>query len=159
MALPWAGGLVPAVMTFRNVQKHLPQFGTVEAAVIGLAAGQNPSVSNDFRLTASSDRPVTWSWQQVSGPGTLSFRTQNAANPQVSFTQAGTYVVRATAETGGVATPGLPGVTVPVCPAPPYLDGVLTDACWQTAAIISNMTVFKNPLLSKEGAFRSESCP
>jgi hypothetical protein len=34
--MPWAGGLVPAVMTFRNVQKNLPQFGLVEAGLIGV---------------------------------------------------------------------------------------------------------------------------
>lgn len=105
-----AGLLVASLNNNGNSVANFDQVSLVEsgvapeAAVIGLAAGQNPSVSNDFRLTASSDRPVTWSWQQVSGPGTLSFRTQNAANPQVSFTQAGTYVVRATAETGGVET-------------------------------------------------------
>lgn len=34
--MPWAGGLVPAVMTFRNVQKNLPQFHALEAGLIGV---------------------------------------------------------------------------------------------------------------------------
>ncbi|MBL9131881.1 MAG: hypothetical protein JNG86_11810, partial [Verrucomicrobiaceae bacterium] len=50
------------------------------------------------------DRSTTWSWQQVSGPGALSFRTQNTATPQTAFTQAGTYVVRALGESSGAAT-------------------------------------------------------
>ncbi len=45
----------------------------------------------------------------------------------------------------GSATPDLPGVTVPVCAMPPYLDGILTDACWQAAAVISNITGFTTP--------------
>lgn len=105
-----AGLLVASINNSGNSVASFDQISLVEsgvapeAAVLSFAAGQNPSLANDFRLTASSDRPVTWSWQQVSGPGTLSFRTQNAANPQVSFTQAGTYVVRVMAESDGVET-------------------------------------------------------
>ncbi len=105
-----AGLLVASLNNNGNSVANFDQVSLVgsgvaaEAAVLGLAAGQNPSVANDFRLIATSDRPVTWSWQQVSGPGSLTFRTQNAANPQVAFTQPGTYVVRASAEAGGVET-------------------------------------------------------
>jgi len=105
-----AGLLVASINNSGNSVANFDQISVVEsgvapeAAVVSLGAGQNPSLANDFRLIASSDRPVTWAWQQVSGPGTLSFRTQNAANPQVSFTQAGTYVVRVMAESGGVET-------------------------------------------------------
>ena len=47
----------------------------------------------------------------------------------------------------GARTP-LPELTVPACEAPPYLDGVLTDACWQTAAVVTNLTVLKDPSVS-----------
>jgi|GEM_PF-1532397 len=49
------------------------------------------------------------------------------------------------AEAASGAKTELPEVTVPVCPASPYLDGVLTDECWQAAAVISNFPVFKKP--------------
>ncbi len=38
-----------------------------------------------------------------------------------------------------------PEIAVPACPAPPYLDGVLTDACWQSAAVITNLSILKTP--------------
>ena len=37
--------------------------------------------------------------------------------------------------------PDSPEITVPACPAPPFLDGALTDACWQTAAQITNLHI------------------
>ncbi|MGI6087355.1 MAG: sugar-binding protein [Kiritimatiellia bacterium] len=39
----------------------------------------------------------------------------------------------------------LPEVTAPACSQPPFLDGVLTDECWQSAAVISNFAIFKQP--------------
>lgn len=66
--------------------------------------GQNPSVANNFTLSASSSGSPIWSWQKVSGPGDLLFRTQNSASPQTAFTQKGTYGIRAIAESNGAAT-------------------------------------------------------
>jgi autotransporter-associated beta strand protein len=74
------------------------------APQITFAAGQNPSVSNNFTLAATASQTSTWSWSQISGPGTLTFRTQNSASPQVAFSQEGSYVIRATAEANGVST-------------------------------------------------------
>jgi hypothetical protein len=74
------------------------------APAITFAAGQNPNVANNFTLAAAVDRVSTRSWQQVSGPGTVTFATQNSATPQTAFTAAGTYVIRTTAEANGVAT-------------------------------------------------------
>ncbi len=42
-------------------------------------------------------------------------------------------------------TPVLPEIAVPVCPAPPFLDGALTDSCWQTATVISNLLILQKP--------------
>ena len=40
----------------------------------------------------------------------------------------------------------VPELTVPpIQGQPPYLDGTLTDECWQAAAVISNFPVFKKP--------------
>lgn len=77
---------------------------TTVAPLLGLASTQNPNAANGFTLTATTDRSTTWSWQQVSGPGALSFRAQNTATPQTAFTQPGTYVVRAIGESIGAAT-------------------------------------------------------
>lgn len=41
--------------------------------------------------------------------------------------------------------PDSPEIIVPACPAPPFLDGVLTDACWQAAAEIAGLAILKMP--------------
>jgi len=38
-----------------------------------------------------------------------------------------------------------PALQVAACAKPPIVDGVLTDACWQTPPIITNLTGFKAP--------------
>jgi len=73
-------------------------------AAFTLASGQNPSVANNFTLMASSVAAPTWSWEKVSGPGNLTFSTQNSTTPKVAFTAAGSYVVRTNADTGSVKT-------------------------------------------------------
>lgn len=45
------------------------------------------------------------------------------------------------AESGGMQT-ALPEIDIPACNAPPLLDGVLTDRCWQAAAVLTNLTVY-----------------
>jgi hypothetical protein len=74
------------------------------APVIGIASGQNPNVSNNFTLTATADRAVTWNWERISGPGTVTFSNPALATPQVAFSRAGTYVLRVTAVADGVTT-------------------------------------------------------
>jgi hypothetical protein len=66
--------------------------------------GQNPSASNGFTLSASTSGGPAWSWQKVSGPGELIFRSQNSASPQTAFTEEGIYLIRAIAETSEGAT-------------------------------------------------------
>jgi hypothetical protein len=105
-----AGLLVASINNNGNSVAHFDQISVVEtraaaeAPVLSFAAGQNPSLANDFRLVASADRPVSWSWQQVAGPGTLTFRTQNSGNPQVAFSRPGGYTVRVGALAEGVET-------------------------------------------------------
>lgn len=91
-----------SVVTFDNLS--LMETGTPLAPTLAFAAGQNPSVANNFTLTASADVPVTWSWQKIAGPGELIFGTQNSATPQTAFTQAGNYTIRASATASGVTT-------------------------------------------------------
>ena len=92
-----------SVANFDNVSL-VETNGTLVAPDIDFPTGQNPNVANNFSLSATVDRSSTWSWQQVSGPGTVTFKTQNTASPQTAFSQAGTYVIRATAEANGVTT-------------------------------------------------------
>jgi len=92
-----------SVANFDNVSL-IESATTLTAPKITFAAGQNPSLSNNFTLTASADVASTWSWQKISGPGVVTFKTQNTATPQTAFSQAGTYVIRATAEAGGIAS-------------------------------------------------------
>jgi regulation of enolase protein 1 (concanavalin A-like superfamily) len=92
-----------SVANFDNISL-IETSGTLIAPAITFAAGQNPNVANNFTLAATVDRVSTRSWQQVSGPGTLTFATQNTATPQTAFSAAGTYVIRTTAEANGVAT-------------------------------------------------------
>lgn len=92
-----------SVTNFDNIS--LIENGTLPLAPkITFLAGQNPAVANNFTLAATASVPSTWSWSQISGPGNLTFRTQNSASPQVAFSKPGSYTIRATAEAGGVAT-------------------------------------------------------
>ena len=56
--------------------------------------------------------PVTVTWTNLSGPGTLVFGTPNLTNTTVSFTEGGEYVLRLTADDGQVS--GYAEVTVMV---------------------------------------------
>lgn len=63
----------------------------------------------------------------------------------VALMLCGGFLVKAGA-IGDPASPAgdaLPELTVSACDQPPFLDGVLTDACWRTAAVITNFQVFK----------------
>src|SRR3989339_1570751 len=42
-------------------------------------------------------------------------------------------------------TPAIPAIRMPVCATAPTIDGILTDACWRTAAVITNFSVFTKP--------------
>ena len=92
-----------SVVTIDNLAL-LESQATDTGPVMQFAAGQNPQLSNNFTLASSADRPVTWSWQKLSGPGNVTFRTQNTGTPQTAFSQAGSYAIRALAEAGGIAT-------------------------------------------------------
>jgi autotransporter-associated beta strand protein len=105
-----AGVMISSVNNNGNSVINLDNLTIVETAPstvlpeISFPPGQNPSVSNNFTLAASTAGSPTWAWQKVSGPGDLIFRTQNTATPQTAFTQKGTYVIRAIAESNGAAT-------------------------------------------------------
>jgi autotransporter-associated beta strand protein len=105
-----AGVMIASINNNGNSVINLDNLTIIETAPstvlpeISFPPGQNPSVSNNFTLAASTAGSPTWAWQKVSGPGDLIFRTQNTATPQTAFTQKGTYVIRAIAESNGAAT-------------------------------------------------------
>ena len=105
-----AGFMIASFNNNGNSVINLDNLSVVESGsssvlpAIAMAAGQNPSKPNNFTITATAAAPVTWSWQKVSGPGSVSFRAQNTATPQVAFSQEGAQVIRAIATAGGAAT-------------------------------------------------------
>jgi hypothetical protein len=109
-ATMFAGLMVASVNNNGNSVANFDNISLVRTGVtpvapdIALPAGRNPDVANNFSLAATTNRASTWSWQKLSGPGELTFRTQNTATPQVMFSKEGGYVIRATAEANGVTT-------------------------------------------------------
>lgn len=64
----------------------------------------------DDGLPAGS--PLTLSWSKASGPGTATFAPSTAAKTKVTFSEAGTYVLRLTANDGALSGQGELTVTV-----------------------------------------------
>ncbi len=105
-----AGVMIASLNNSGNSVINLDNLSVVESGTtpvlpfITCAAGQNPSLSNNFTLASSVAGTAVRTWQKVSGPGDLTFSAQNTASPQTAFTQNGTYVIRTTAEVSGAIT-------------------------------------------------------
>ena len=70
-----------SVANFDNIA--LIESGTAPvASTLSVVNGQNPSVGNNFTVTAIGSGTPTWSWEKVTGPGTLTFSTQNTRLPK-----------------------------------------------------------------------------
>ena len=84
------------------------------------AAGAAPAVSvaatgsEPYRLTATVTAGARVSWEKVSGPGRVWFADANGAETAADFGEAGTYVLRCTAEKDGAAATADATVTVDV---------------------------------------------
>src|SRR5690606_13300686 len=65
---------------------------------------------------------VTTTWQMVSGPGTVTFANANAVNTTATFSAAGTYVLRLTAEDGELVVSGVETITVHPENQPPVVN-------------------------------------
>jgi regulation of enolase protein 1 (concanavalin A-like superfamily) len=82
-----AGFMIASINNNGNSVVNLDHLALVESGsnaalpAIAMAPGQNPAVANNFTLAASSTGSATWSWQKLSGPGNVTFRTQNTATP------------------------------------------------------------------------------
>ncbi len=69
--------------------------GSDRSVTLPASASLDGSVSDD-----GLPGPVTTQWTKVSGPGTVTFGNANAIDTQASFSVAGTYVLRLTANDG-----------------------------------------------------------
>ncbi|HET9665564.1 MAG TPA: multicopper oxidase domain-containing protein, partial [Desertimonas sp.] len=101
-----------------------------------------PSTLLDGTVWDDFVTPVSVAWTQVSGPGTVTFANAASVDTSASFTTAGTYVLRLTAD-DGVNPPVYDEVTLTVVnpppvvsagadqtvafPGPTSLDGTVTD--------------------------------
>ena len=95
------------------------------------AAGATPTVSaavtaeEPYRLTATATSGARIRWTKVSGPGGVWFADENAAETSVDFGEAGTYVVRCTAEKDGAAAVSDVTVTVSTLQASDLSSGLI----------------------------------
>lgn len=74
--------------------------GPDQAITLPAATYPDGAASDDGLPTPAS---LTTTWTKVSGPGTVTFGNANAVDSSASFSQAGTYVLRLTADDGLLA--------------------------------------------------------
>jgi hypothetical protein len=119
-----------AYFYFKDIDGNVPDEFFVQSSVGGGGANQPPGVDAgpDQAVTlpaaASLDGTVTddgmpnppgavtTTWSLVSGPGTVTFADPNAVDTTASFSGAGTYVLRLTADDGGFVASDEVTVTV-----------------------------------------------
>ena len=84
--------------------------GPDQAVTLPAAASLDGTVTDDG--LPNPPGAVTTTWSQVSGPGTVTFANPNAVDTTASFSGAGTYVLRLTANDGGAGASDTVTVTV-----------------------------------------------
>jgi len=117
--------------------------GTDQAITLPNSASLNGTVTDDG--LPNPPAAVTTTWSKVSGPGSVTFGNAAAVDTTASFSQAGTYLLRLTANDGALSASGEVTVRVsaaggnlpPVVnagpdqtislPGPASLDGTVTD--------------------------------
>ena len=116
-------GSVDDVRLYRRALSATEIDGLANAAIApGVSAGAAPSatsaVAASLNGSASNELSgaLTLAWSLVSGPGMASFGNPSAASTNVTFGQAGTYVLRLTATNTAASTFG--NLTVNVSPNP-----------------------------------------
>ena len=83
------------------------------------SATLNGEVSDDDLPTGGT---LTMTWAKVSGPGTVTFSSPNAALTTASFSAAGTYVLRLTASDSALSATDDSTITVSAANQPPTVS-------------------------------------
>ena len=89
--------------------------GTKQTVTLHSAASLNGTVTDDGLPNPPGS--ITTAWTRVSGPGTVTFGNTHLVDTTASFSQAGIYVLRLTANDGALSASA--EVTITVNPAPP----------------------------------------
>ena len=90
-----------ALSAFDNVSVQVSAVN--QAPVVNAGTDKTVTLGNQVQLTGSASddglpsNTLNLTWTRVSGPGTATFSNANIAQPMVSFSAAGTYVLRLTA--------------------------------------------------------------
>jgi hypothetical protein len=90
--------------------------GPDRAIVLGSSAALDGNVTDDGLPAPAS---ITTTWARVSGPGAVSFANSSAIDTTASFSVAGTYVLRLTANDGQLSSSDDVTVTVSQSPSNP----------------------------------------
>ena len=140
-------------------QPPLVNAGPDQSITLPASASLNGTVTDD-----GQPNPVpSTNWSVVSGPGTVTFADRNSVDTQATFSTAGTYVLRLTADDG--ASTASDDVTVIVNAPPPIALTVRgykvkgkqrADLTW-SGATSANVDVFRNGALlvttANDGAY------
>ncbi len=106
------------------------------------------AVVSDDGLPASPGS-VTTTWSQISGPGTVAFGSASNVDTTASFSAAGSYVLRLTANDGDLSS--FSDVTVTVSPAPLTNIAPSVDAGADQSISLPDNSVTLNGTVSDDG--------
>jgi PKD repeat protein len=127
--------------------------GSNQTITLPAAASLNGTVSDDG--LPNPPGAVTVSWSMDSGPGTVTFANPAAATTTATFSAAGTYVLRLTANDGALTASATVSITVnPAAPVnqPPVVSAGSNQTITLPAAASLNGTVTDDGLPSPPAA-------
>jgi parallel beta helix pectate lyase-like protein/K319-like protein len=126
--------------------------GTNRAITLPASAALDGTVNDDG--LPNPPAAVTTTWSKGSGPGGVSFVNANAVDTQASFTMAGTYILRLTANDGALSTTDSMQVTVSPSPnTAPVVDAGPNRSITLPAGAALDGTVSDDGLPNPPGAF------
>ena len=105
-------------------QAPIVSAGGAQTITLPSAANLNGTVMDDG--LPNPPATVTTTWSKVSGPGSVTFENSSAVDTTASFSLPGTYLLRLTADDGGLNT--ITEVTITVKPPPPVNQPPMVNA-------------------------------
>ncbi|MGH9366746.1 MAG: metallophosphoesterase [Thermoanaerobaculia bacterium] len=122
-----ATGVPVAIQAYAKLQANESRIGPSVSGLLGVDAGPDQTITLPAGAGLAGDvvddglpnlpGAVTTAWSQVSGPGTVSFNDPAATDATTTFSEAGTYVLRLTADDGQLTASD--ETTITVQPASP----------------------------------------